>query len=124
MGSEIRDLFPGRLKVCRSCGLPAGRARACEMRDEFRFTSQSPGFVENAPCKNGRVIDIALNRFPHHLFESPSSHIRIAPFTKVWKIAHEQHSHFVRIIEQQWIVNFYVDAKEVKSKTFSHGDIL
>src|SRR3954470_6045117 len=88
------------------------------------LTSETPCFVEHAPCEDRRVIEIPVNGGPHHGFESTSAQGGIAPLAEIREIGHDQHSKPVRPVEQKRVIDLDVNAEEVEPHLLREGDIL
>ena len=64
--------FSGSVGSATAAGRAAclAAAGASSLLDKTGLAAEAPGFVEQAPGENGRMIEIALDGFAHHRFEA------------------------------------------------------
>src|SRR4051812_48511723 len=70
------------------------------------------------------MIEVALEAFAHHRFESPAAQGCVSAFAKIGKVGHEEHAHFIRPIINERIVDLDVDAQEIESEPFGGQKIV
>src|SRR6185436_2524253 len=54
--------------------------QADDVREETGLSAEAPGFVEEAPRENGRVIEVAVDGFAQHCFETLPAKPRVTAF--------------------------------------------
>src|ERR1051325_10782661 len=69
------------------------------------------------------MIEIAVNRFPHHSFKPAPRQGSVAPLAEIWKINHQQNAKRVRIIQEERVINFDVNPQEIEAGLFGESDI-
>src|SRR5437016_1217208 len=91
---------------------------------ESILAAETPGFVEQAPGENGRMIEIALDSFAQHGFKAAAPERSISPLAEVGKIRHEQNAQSISPVEKEWIVHLDMDAEKVKTELFGGSNVV
>jgi hypothetical protein len=70
------------------------------------------------------VVEIPLHAEPHHVLEALAAERRVAAFAEIREILHEQDPEGIRIIKQDRVIQFDVDAQEVETRIAGECDVV
>ena len=104
--------------------LTDSRWRWVDQLHELGLSAESPRFIEQTPGDNRWVIEVACYRPAHGSFISSTAALRVSALAEVRKVAHQQNTDTIGVVEQHWIIDLDVHAQQVEAYTIRVGNVV
>src|SRR4029450_5415948 len=70
------------------------------------------------------MIEVASDRSAQSGFIARTATLRVAAFTEIRKVAHQQNADTIRVVEQHWIINLEMHSQQIEANTLCVRDVV